>query len=599
MSHKVLESPIPSAEASVPIPPQYEGGMYEAFYQLKEKPFSLLPDPDFLYLGGKYQAALSLLEYGVLNQAGFIVLTGEPGMGKTTLLRKLVELMNADFSVGLVTNTHRDFGSLLPWILAAFGLPSEQRDALRMFQELGEFLRHHMLKQRRVLLLVDEAQNLTPDMLEELRLLSNLNARKVHTLQVLLCGQPDLRTLLKRPDLIQFAQRVSVDYHLIPLQEAETEEYIRHRLRIAGGSAALFTHEACLAVHRLTGGLPRLINQVCDMALTYGFAEEAPRIVARLVIEAVRDREAGGIMPVIAVEQFPVEDLGEEPVRPTVSVTPLPSSAGPTEPGTLAPVDRPPPVAMAKAVSLDQLVAERQTSIVPAPPPDSPPVSVTTVPIMGRPQSDGESDRDVSPDAAANDSAISEGGNPDAVASLASDRQLQQPVGESETPDRVVHASHANSDKFDELYKEGVRLKRAGRYKDAIRTFEQAAQHPACWLKAYAQVGLCFRESGRPSDAVSAFRKALSTDGELSSHGLRVLYELGKTLQSLGKQNEAIEQFQAIAQINPGYRDVSSRLARLGGGRPSGAIPRSGNPARDSWFRRVMGRLQSVIRGSA
>jgi type II secretory pathway predicted ATPase ExeA len=576
--------------------------MYEAFYQLKEKPFSLLPDPDFLYLGGKYQAALSLLEYGVLNQAGFIVLTGEPGMGKTTLLRKLVELMKADFSVGLVTNTHRDFGSLLPWILAGFGLPSDQRDALRMFQELGDFLKHHMLRQRRVLLIVDEAQNLTPGMLEELRLLSNLNAQKVHTLQVLLCGQPDLRTLLKRPDLIQFAQRVSVDYHLIPLREAETEEYIRHRLRIAGGAATLFTHEACLAAHRLTGGLPRLINQVCDMALTYGFAEQAPRVVARLVIEAVRDREAGGIMPVIAVEHLPVEDVRGEAIPPGPSGQPPPSSAGPIEPEESAQRDNPPVTGPVKSLSLDHLVAGPQSDMVPAPPVAAPSSdghdgSLTSLQGTGGRRSDGGADHDDRRDAVGKAPAISAEKSPDALAGLP-DGQSRQPVGEGQGQAPAA-VDHPDSNEYGTLYKEGVRLKKAGWYKDAIRTFERAASSPAFWHKSYAQIGLCFREAGRPNDAISAFRKALTNPGVAPASLLRVRYEMGKTLQALGKQAEAVEQYRIIARVDAGYLDVSARLGKLGGGAqevPRGAAEGS---SERSWLGRTLDRMWGTIRRPA
>ncbi|TKB82408.1 MAG: hypothetical protein E8D45_00440 [Nitrospira sp.] len=575
--------------------------MYESFYQLKEKPFSLLPDPDFLYLGGKYQTALSLLEYGVLNQAGFIVLTGEPGMGKTTLLRKLVELMKTDFSVGLVTNTHRDFGSLLPWILAAFGLPSENRDALRMFQELGEFLRHQMLKQRRVLLIVDEAQNLTPGMLEELRLLSNLNAQKVQTLQVLLCGQSDLRSLLKRPDLIQFAQRVSVDYHLVSLQEGETEEYIRHRLRVAGGPATLFTHEACVAAHRLTGGLPRLINQACDMALSYGFAEQAPRIVAKLVIDAVRDREVGGLIPVVGGGHLLLEaEETEEAIPPFAVVTA--SSIGTPEKGSSVSVERV-RQEVSKSVSLAAAVSEPLLSAVTAQPaterPHESPAVLHPIQVKDREtREEAAAPALMVPGDKAGTPAGAERGGLLGVAPRLSVQKVDESKAEAVSAGSIASSLPLDPGKYEALYKRGVQLKKVGRFKDAIRTLEQAAQHSDYWMKAYAQVALCFREAGRPIDAVSAFRKALTKAGTTPSSDLRVRYEFGKTLHALGKRAEAIEQFRLISQADPGYLDIADRLKRLGAGAASGTSKQTREVSDSSWVNRAWGGLQGLLRRS-
>ncbi len=607
--------------------------MYESFYQLREKPFSLLPDPDFLYLGGKYQAALSLLEYGVLNQAGFIVLTGDPGMGKTTLLRKLVELMKGEHTVGLVTNTHRDFGSLLPWILAAFGLPSEDRSAPRMFQELAEFLRHHMLKRRRVLLIVDEAQNLTPGMLEELRLLSNLNAEKTPTLQVVLCGHADLRTLLRQPDLVQFAQRVSVDYQLVPLREQETEEYIRHRLRIAGGSEILFTHAACVAAHRLTGGLPRLINQVCDMALSYGFAEQASTIPARLVVEAVRDREAGGIMPVALAGALPDEPEvsepassahGEQPVgehrgRPARvhSEDGLPSTSNQAALATVAghatatqsesksrmlsalpqasPVlreqDEPASLRsddgttqpVAKSISLETAAALFHAD-------HRSPVGATAgfqTPTAFEDVSEAEARTELPQPPKAG--VTNQGGRSGDSASTLPPA-CGGPPKEPASPFRATADPVQDGARHEALYKTGVQLKKAGRFKDAMRALEQAAQHPDYWVKAYAQVAICFREAGRPSDAVAAFRKALSKAGAGATSDLRVRYEFGRTLQVLGLEAEAVEQYRTIVQVSPGYRDVANRLQRLGApasvrGKNSGVDPILTSGSGGLWMR--------------
>jgi type II secretory pathway predicted ATPase ExeA len=273
--------------------------MYEAFYGLKEKPFSLLPNPDFLYLGGRHKTALCLLEYGLLNHAGFLVVTGEPGTGKTTLLYKILAEAKSYITVGLITNTHSSFSTLMPWIFSAFGLSSKGKDPVELYEEFTGFLRQQCARNRRVMIIVDEAQHLRPELLEELRLLSNANADTNHVLQVILSGQPGLRTLLQQPEMTQFAQRIAVDYSLGPLEEEETRAYIRHRLQRAGGNPLLFTDHACLLTHQVTGGIPRLVNQVCDTALAYGFAEQVSHITNELIAEVVRDREKGGIIPLV------------------------------------------------------------------------------------------------------------------------------------------------------------------------------------------------------------------------------------------------------------------------------------------------------------
>jgi general secretion pathway protein A len=310
--------------------------MYESFYGFRETPFSLLPDPEFLYLGGRYRTALGLLEYGVLNQAGFIVITGETGTGKTTLLRKLLAEVKAESTVGILAYTHGAWSSLIPWILMTFTLPWKGKDGIEQFQTFSEFLMEESVKGRRVILIVDEAQNLVAGMLEELRLLSNLNTGKAPLLQIILSGQPALRALLQRPDLTQFAQRVAVDYTLEAMDEKDTSEYIRHRIRVAGGNPEVFTAQACAVAYRLTGGLPRLINQVCDMALAYGFAEQVRVVTGRLVAEAARDRSLGRILPLAT--QIDLSTLVDE-----AAVVPTP--VNPQAPAV------PPPVAVAESAT--------------------------------------------------------------------------------------------------------------------------------------------------------------------------------------------------------------------------------------------------------
>ena len=199
--------------------------MYETFYNLKEKPFSIQPDPDFLYFGRRHAYAYAMMEFGIKNGAGFSVLSGEIGCGKTTLIRHLLNDLSASHVVGLVYNTHKDIADLLEWIMLSFGLPYEGKSKVALYEVFQNFLiEQHGLK-KRVLLIVDEAQNLNPDALESLRMLSNINADKHQLLQIILVGQPQLKAMLMRPELQQFAQRVAVDFHIKPLDAAEVKNY--------------------------------------------------------------------------------------------------------------------------------------------------------------------------------------------------------------------------------------------------------------------------------------------------------------------------------------------------------------------------------------
>ena len=271
--------------------------MYRNFYGLREKPFSLLPDPGFLYPSPKHRMALVLLEYSLMNQAGFSVITGEIGTGKTTLIRQLLNQMDRDVTVGLISNTHRSFGELLQWVLMAFNLEYAGKDKVGLYQTFIDFLIQEYARNRRTVLIIDEAQNMAPETLEELRMLSNVNADKDQVLQVFLVGQAGLRDLLRRPDLEQFAQRISVDYHLEPLNAQETRDYIRHRLMVAGGDPELFDETAAEAVFRNTGGVPRIINLLCDTTLVFGYAEQAKQITAALVDEVAKEKRKGGLFP--------------------------------------------------------------------------------------------------------------------------------------------------------------------------------------------------------------------------------------------------------------------------------------------------------------
>jgi len=295
--------------------------MYEAFYKLREKPFTLLPDPGFLYLSNRHRMALTMLEYGLMNQAGFTVISGDIGAGKTTLIRHLLNNMDREHTVGLISNTHRSFGELLQWVLLAFSLEHRDMDKVEMYRRFVDFIIDEYAQNRRTVLIIDEAQNMEAETLEELRMLSNINADKDQALQVILVGQRELRETLRRPDLVQFAQRISVDYHLEPLSEDDTAGYIRHRLEVAGGRPDIFTPAACKAVYHFTNGVPRLINLLCDTALVYGYAEQKQRIDARLVADVAREKQQGGIFPVYEAGEAPDFDEITEDSAPAMAET--------------------------------------------------------------------------------------------------------------------------------------------------------------------------------------------------------------------------------------------------------------------------------------
>ena len=270
--------------------------MYEAFYGLSEKPFSILPDPSFLFMGQRHALAYSMLEYGVDHRAGFTAITGEVGGGKTTLIRRLLSQLDDDVSVGLISNTPGDIGELLRWVLLAFGQPYEAEHKVALFDQLTQFLIGEYAKGKRTVLIIDEAQNLDVRTLEELRMLSNINADKDQLLQLVLVGQPELKQLLQRPELRQFAQRISSDFHIPPLTSAEVGEYIAHRLHVAGCDRPLFDDDAVVAIARASEGVPRRVNVLCDTALVYGFSSNQPVITADVVKEVISDKMTYGVL---------------------------------------------------------------------------------------------------------------------------------------------------------------------------------------------------------------------------------------------------------------------------------------------------------------
>ncbi len=281
--------------------------MYERHFGFTNKPFALTPDPAFLYLSRQHSTALTMLEYGLESQAAFSLLTGDIGSGKTTLLRRLLRNLGERVVVGLISNTHRRFESIHGWALSALGIVPSKDSDVGAYEALVDFFVREYSQGRRTLLILDEAQNLSIEVLEELRLLSNVNSETDLVLQILLVGQPELRAKLARPELRQFAQRISVDYHLRPLDLNETHAYVHHRLTVAGGSADIFKPETIVFVHSRTGGVPRLVNQLCDFALVYAFSEGHRSVDVELVAQVVRDRleaqRSASAEPIVQISQ--------------------------------------------------------------------------------------------------------------------------------------------------------------------------------------------------------------------------------------------------------------------------------------------------------
>jgi general secretion pathway protein A len=246
--------------------------MYEEFYGLTEHPFTLLPDPDYFYLSPQHKLARAYLEYGVMQRVGFVVLTGEVGTGKTTLIKSLLRTKEANQRLGVIYQTSIGAEDLLELLLQEFEVRGHYTTRAARLAAFNQFLLTAYARRERVVLVVDEAQNLGPEALEELRLLSNLNTEKEPLLQVILVGQPMLRQRLRHPSMRQLAQRVAVHYHLEPLDQRETKEYIRFRLARAGGSG-IFTESALDKLYEYTKGVPRRINAWSDLALVAGFAE--------------------------------------------------------------------------------------------------------------------------------------------------------------------------------------------------------------------------------------------------------------------------------------------------------------------------------------
>lgn len=269
--------------------------MYEKFYGFKEKPFHLVPNPRFLYLSKKHQNALTYLEYGLLEGSGVILLTGDIGAGKTTIVRHILNKVEGNREVAVIFNTNVDSGELIDLVLHEFGLESTYDSKVKSLEAIFQYLIKKYSQGKKVLLVIDEAQNLSVQALEEVRMLSNLQTDDQLLLQIMFVGQPELKRRLHTAALAQLSQRVAVAYHLGALERDEIREYINFRLETVGGSLELFDNDAFDLIYQASGGIPRIINLLCDTALVYGYGESLKRISTDVIAQVIRDKGGLGL----------------------------------------------------------------------------------------------------------------------------------------------------------------------------------------------------------------------------------------------------------------------------------------------------------------
>lgn len=263
---------------------------YTSFFGFSERPFTLLPDPDFLFWSDHHKRAYSVLEYGLATRAPLTVVTGEVGAGKTTLIQKLLASLEADTTVGLISNAQGGRGDLLRWVLYALSIEADAGDDyITLFKRFQDFVIEEYACGRYVVLVIDEAQNLSIEALEELRMLTNINSNKDELLQLVLVGQPELRDIVASPSLTQFAQRVTATYHLKALDLNATKAYIQHRLKHVGGTGNEFSIYAIKAIYEESRGVPRIINKLCDLALVYAASSENRTVGIEVMRELVAD----------------------------------------------------------------------------------------------------------------------------------------------------------------------------------------------------------------------------------------------------------------------------------------------------------------------
>ena len=270
--------------------------MYEAFYGLKEKAFNLNPDPEYFYMSREHENAYVHLEYAIRESKGFAVITGEVGSGKTTLINYLLYKLKLDINIGLITNTNIPASQFLKAICREFEIDVDVREKVDIMEIFQDFLLERYAQNERVLLIIDEAQNISTEAMEEIRMLSNLEAEKSHLIQIILVGQPELRNKLQRNDLKQFAQRVSSHYHINGLNKVEVNNYIRYRLKVGeANNLDIFKKDAIELIYQHSLGIPRIINVICDTALVYGYADGQKTIDKNIIENVIKERDESGI----------------------------------------------------------------------------------------------------------------------------------------------------------------------------------------------------------------------------------------------------------------------------------------------------------------
>jgi len=266
--------------------------MYTKYYGFKEKPFNATPDSKFFFPSSRHLEALNSVRYAIDERKGFVVITGEIGAGKTTVCRTLLNKLGINNKAALVNNTHITARELITEILDEFDIEHKGGSKQKLLSQLNRFLINQLANGTNVILIIDEAQNLTPNVLEEVRMLSNLETEKEKLIQIILMGQPQLKAKLEHPSLEQFKQRIALYYHISPLNRAETEAYILHRINLVSTSrSSIFTKDAIDALYNYSRGIPRLINLVADSALLTGYVYETKHINSKIVNEVIKERD--------------------------------------------------------------------------------------------------------------------------------------------------------------------------------------------------------------------------------------------------------------------------------------------------------------------
>jgi general secretion pathway protein A len=266
--------------------------VYLDYYGLTEPPFDITPNPRFLFYSAKHREAFNHLLYGIRERKGFVQLTGEVGAGKTTLCRAMLEQLNGHYSTALILNPVMNAEELIKAVAIEFGLDVKGLDRLDCIAAINNFLLWQVEQGRDAVLIIDEAQDLTDELLEQVRLLSNLETDDRKLLQIVLFGQPELRDRLNNPKLRQLRQRITVRYHLQPLNRPEINHYIQHRLEVSGAKdGPRFTQPAIWRIHHYSGGIPRLVNAVCDKALLAGFINQTEKLDYRVIGVAIKELE--------------------------------------------------------------------------------------------------------------------------------------------------------------------------------------------------------------------------------------------------------------------------------------------------------------------